>query len=320
MLRGLLIRQGLLLLHMILAILIDDVLGLVILEVFEEQERIVAGDVKKDSPGLAGWTPQPIKERGAYDRIVEAGLFGIAGATAPSVDASPPPAEEEPVETDLPLHLYGTAAAFPTDPLGTAVIQDDTTKLKHTYYLGQEVKDNRVLMEIHKRKVVLQNRLTSQKEVLLAEEASGQAEPATVARANVLRPGVPLPAGRPGPVPQPPTGVARPDGNRILIDRNELAQEFSQVNYSELYAQISPEIATDQRGNVLGLTSKNIGNIPLAQKYGFKEGDIIQKINGQTINSEQAVVDVLTKYQTANTFWVSVLRDGRPQTLVFQVK
>jgi type II secretory pathway component PulC len=83
---------------------------------------------------------------------------------------------------------------------------------------------------------------------------------------------------------------------------------------------LSPQLKKDENGNVIGITSPNIGKIPLAQKYGFKDGDVIQTINGVTIDSEQRVMEVLSRYQNAPTHYVSILRDGKPQTLVFRVE
>lgn len=308
MLRGLVIRQGLILVDLCLAMLILGVAYLAVARVFEEQERLIStGDDTALRTGATN-TPRAPRDRTAYDPIIAGRLYGPAGDTPREAPPPPGPSNGDLVETELYLRLLGTAASHPTDPLGTAVIENGTTKRVDTYYIRQAVMENVVLDQIHKGWVVLHNLTTNNREILRAEEGTPPAQPATTARG-----------------PRPPTGrsstSSRPTSpNQVIVRRNELIQELSQVNYAELYGQINPEVAQDESGNVLGLTSKNIGKVPLAQKYGFKDGDIIQMINGQRISSVENAIEVVNRFQTAPTFWVSILRDGRPQMLVFRVE
>ena len=306
MLRGLLIRQGLLIVDVFLAVLILVVGFGMVRRAFETDDAIRVAGPGVSQPGERPSLARTMPERATFESIVETDLFGPAAKT-PGATAAEPEEVLSVQETTLPLRLFGTVAAYPTDPLGTAVIENEETRLRDVYYLNQAVSDNVILKEIHHKEVRLMNKASNTLEVLRAEEmpAETAAPPGGFARG--------------GRAASSRSGVAsRP--NQVMINRSELYNELAQVNPAEFYAQISPQLKKDANGQVIGVTSPNIAKIPLAQKYGFRDGDVIQTINGVTIDSEQRIIEVLTRYQNAPTHYVSILRDGRPQTLVFRVE
>jgi len=318
MLRGLLMRQGLLLADLILALLILAVGFGLVLRAFQTDD--VATRLASPSAAAAGAEKpnyvRTMPERSTYNVVAATDLFGPAaktpGAGAAAADTEKP---LEVQETTLPLRLFGTVAAYPTDPLGSAIIENGETKVTDVYYLNQTVLDGVILKEIHHKEVRLLNTKTNVLEVLRVDETSRPAVASSSSRPVPFAPGSNRGASGPS---RGGTSATRP--NQVSINRAELMTELSQLNPAEFYAQLSPQLKKDENGNVIGITSPNIGKIPLAQKYGFKDGDVIQTINGVTIDSEQRVMEVLSRYQNAPTHYVSILRDGKPQTLVFRVE
>ena len=52
-----------------------------------------------------------------------------------------------------------------------------------------------------------------------------------------------------------------------------------------------------------------------AQKAGIKEGDIITKIGDSEVKASQSVSSLVSQYQPGERVRVSVLRDGKEQTM-----
>lgn len=91
------------------------------------------------------------------------------------------------------------------------------------------------------------------------------------------------------------------------------------VNVGELMMHHQPRIARDDDGKPLGLTATNIGAIPYASQFGFREGDIITRVNGIPIESEAQIMGLIPQFQNVRRFQVEVLRNGRTVTIPINV-
>jgi type II secretion system protein C len=74
------------------------------------------------------------------------------------------------------------------------------------------------------------------------------------------------------------------------------------------------------KGKVEGLKLTGIENIPMANVFGLKNGDIIQVINGQHVNSKQKVFQIFKKARTQPAMNIELLRDGQTKQLTFQLR
>ena len=311
MLRGLLIRQTFLAFELLLTVAILGVAGAVLAQVFEEEERL------STSAGTVSEPPAPAKvlrdptERSHYAALEASDLFG-SGAHLHKDDPaeSQEPATE--VETQLPLRLFGTVATSnPTDPLSTAVIENGDDKTLKTYYLHEAVwRDQVILAEVYKERVKLYNQSSNTYEILRAEtELPGDspAGPVSTARPGPGRPGSSFRPPPPGP------------GTPIVVKRESVVKEV-QENYSKLYDELKPREAHDRNGNVIGITADNIEQVELARRFGFKNGDVIQEINGVKIGSVKEAIEVMNRFQNDPSQRVVVMRNGRSQMLSFSVE
>ena len=52
-----------------------------------------------------------------------------------------------------------------------------------------------------------------------------------------------------------------------------------------------------------------------ADKAGLKEGDIIIKVNGEKVDSENPLASRLGKYKVGDTVELTIVRDGQEQVL-----
>ncbi|MCP4644674.1 MAG: PDZ domain-containing protein [bacterium] len=297
MLKGLLIRQVFLAVDLALAGLMVFVVYLVVMQTFGTKEDVLAeggpgaslvlgDDLDIDTPG----------PRNQYDGLVASGLFGDAASLiGPSVGPveEPPPTEAEAPKT---LRLWGTATF---QERAAAVIENaaaKTVKKINTFFVGDPVTEVHTLIEVYPRKAVLMNSQLNQREIL--EMAADDA-----------------------PVIPQATAVSRADARRnqgargySTVSRNEVVTEMS-VKGDALVKAAQPRMATDDAGNIIGITSDNLNNVPLAKKVGLKSGDIVQSVNGITIDSEDRIAEIFHRFQNATVFRLGVLRGGKQEML-----
>ena len=327
MVRSLIIRQIFRFLDMALAV---AVLGAGIVGVRQFLSPMPTVEIADDllypaSTETANLVRTP-EDRAAYDKLVKSGLFGPAGRWDPNAaPAAPPPdkAPEAEISADiedsaLSLALKGTIALEPGDPFSVAFIENTEKRERaRSFLLGQEVLENVVLELVYQREVILLNKrsVPPRRERLRMEEA----KPPRASDAGQVRMAAHMqsPPGPRSDSPPSPVSPARGPVERITVNRAELMQEVFD-NYATL-SRISPVLARDDAGNVLGLTASGIGDQPLARKLGFQEDDVLQTVNNERVDSEDKILELLEKYQNANSFRIGILRGGRPHVLTFRL-
>jgi type II secretion system protein C len=97
------------------------------------------------------------------------------------------------------------------------------------------------------------------------------------------------------------------------------SSESSRAGYmSEVFrkATIEPYVKNDRTE---GLRITGLDKIPLAEAFGFKNGDIVQTVNGQQLTSKQKAFQVLQKARTQSKVNIQILRDGKRKELSFDL-
>ena len=302
MLRGLAIRQAFLLGDWLIILLMvagacyaaAHFLGIPLGQPGAQRDDVAVAD--PGGPGVLA----AVKPRAEYERIVTSGLLGSAGKAAQEKPAAAPPPVEE--ETKLRLKLCGTSATKPRDLFASAIILNEEKNQTGTFCVGQEVVDKVTLEEVWQRKVILLNKAANRREVLRSEPdtkegAGGGAGPTT-------------------PQPKLTTGTG---GNRVTLKKQELVQDLV-ANYTDIATQIKPELYYDAEGKVAGITASNLESIPIAQKLGVKNGDVLQTVNNEVIDSEQKIRELVDKYRNSSTFRIGLLRDGKPLVVTYKLE
>ncbi len=265
------------------------------------------------------------EDRAAYNALVQSGLFGAAGRWDPNAMPAYEPEPEieiepEIAESTLSLQLKGTIALEPGDPFSVAFIEDlEKREPPRSFLIGQEVVEDVTLELVYQREVILLNMRNEppQRERLRMEDNANGSVPG--------RPTQMAGARRPSPVraqtadSSSSAQMVNSDSTveRITVNREELVQDVFE-SYSSL-STLRPELYRDDSGNVQGITAQNIGQQPLARKLGFQDNDVLQTVNNERIDSEERIMEVLQRYQNANSFRVGILRDGKPRILNFRL-
>ena len=300
MLPGLVIRQTFLAIDWLLVVLFLVGASFVVMSVLdlggsEEEDGVVpAADLEAPGVGVLA----EVKPRGEYDVIVNSGLFGQAGKDKPP---APAPVEQKVEESSLPLRLTGTSATTPKDIYATAVILNEKENTLKTYAVGQQVmpQPEVTLEEIYPRKVILFNKDKNRREVLRTDDEKARMQTASA---------------EPHPSPTP-TGPS----TTITVSKSEVVQELF-MNYADIVTQIKPEMHRDASGKIAGITASNLGSLPLAKKLDMQDGDVLQSVNNEKIDSEQKVIELVNKYRNSNMVRIGLLRDGKPITRTYRLK
>lgn len=251
-------------------------------------------------------------------KLMNLGLFGSAGrwnedeVVKPKEEEPPQPVEDTAVEdTQLNLKLIGTIALTPKDKFASACIENQDKRITAFYAVGQEVMENVILEEVYPKEVILLNKRVNptRKERLKIEDKSNllikKTEDFPTDRVRVGR-------------------VEESDQSSVKeveVNRDEIEREFI-ASYADLVTRIKPEMYRDESGKVMGVTAKNIGEIPLAKKLGFKDGDVLLAVNDEKIDSEDKIIDIIRKYSdpTLPAIKITILRDGKTMDVIYKIQ
>jgi len=251
-----------------------------------------------------------------FDKILKSGLFGNAGKW--SEDAAPkkeekeeqPPPQDTLEDTQLNLKLIGTIALSPKDRFASAFIENSDKRITAAFAIGQEVVEQVVLEEVYPKEVILLNKKVNppKRERLKLEDKSLEL----------------LKAKEENPQKQTetkPVKTNEPEKKQVDLNRDEIVQDFF-ASYADLVTRVKPELYKDAEGKVIGITAKNISEIPIAVKLGFKEGDVLTAVNDDVIDSDEKIVDLIKKYSdvTLPSVKVSILRNGNPMDIIYRIQ
>ena len=318
MLQGLAIRQVFMLLDGILVVLMLAGMSYVAFFAFKP-----SGNTKQAlaiTPTATSTPLATVKPRSEYEALVSSGLFGAAGSS--NLAAAATPLEVEEADTELHLTLKGTSATFPKDIFANAIIENKDSGITDTYQVSESVSNDATLEEVYPAKVVLFNHRTQRKEVLRIDDANqvGGAT-ATMASAVSGRKGMPPQPQNAGPNRKPNQGPAKnaARGPAISVPKQQLVEQVL-ANPSEVLTKLQPEIARDASGNPTGLTAKNIDSLPIAKTLGLQNGDVLQSVNGEMIDSVSKIAEIAGKYGNSANLNITVLRNGKPITMTYNLE
>jgi len=310
MVRGLVIRQLFLVVNLALVGLILFAAGAVVLQMINPPKAVNAelvdpGQVSDDGAGIAA----ELRERTAYNSIVENGLFGDAGrdkdAPIPEpVESALPIDDGLEEETELSLKLWAVTSLSPRSPFASASIEDTSQRTGgQLFHIGNSVVENVTLEEVHPRWVVLLNKRETPpvRERLSMDEEEGENATASAASGARARNTTTLPS------------------QEVEIDRNDFINELT-VNYADLLTKVKPELYRDENGKVAGITAADIADVPLAKQLGLENGDVLQTVNNEQIDSEQKILEMVQKYQDAGSFRIGIMRNGKQKIITYNFR
>ncbi len=197
----------------------------------------------------------------SFKVITERNLFGSLDKASEDVNKE----EIEELEvTSLKIALLGTVTG--NEQNAFAVIEETDKRKQGLYKIGDSVQ-NATVKKILREKVVL--RVGTKDEILTMEESAASRRD----------------KGR-----GPSKSTAR--GSTITVNRKDIQSSLKDINKLMSEVRIRPHFKDGQSD---GLSVSRIKGGSVFSKLGLRNGDIVQKINGEPINSPDEVLALYEK-------------------------
>lgn len=222
----------------------------------------------------------------SFQVITGRNLFG-------SLDKASKDVNEEEIEelelTSLKIALLGTVTG--SEQNAFAVIEETDKRKQGLYKIGDSVQ-NATVKKILREKVVLT--VGTKDEILTMEESAASRRD----------------KGR-----GPSKSTAR--GSTITINRKDIQNSLKDINKLMSEVRIRPHFKDGQSD---GLSVSRIKGGSIFSKLGLRNGDIVQKINGEPINSPDEVLALYEKLKSGSRVSLEVTRKGEPKTMNYRFR
>ncbi len=222
----------------------------------------------------------------SFQVITGRNLFG-------SLDKASEDVNEEEIEelelTSLKIALLGTVTG--SEQNAFAVIEETDKRKQGLYKIGDSVQ-NATVKKILREKVVL--RVGTKDEILTMEESAAS-------RRDKRR--------------RPSKSTER--GSTITVSRKDIQNSLKDINNLMSQVRIRPHF---KDGKSDGLSVSRIKGGSIFSKLGLRNGDIVQKINGEPINSPDEVLMLYEKLKSGSRVSLEVTRKGEPKTMNYRFR
>jgi general secretion pathway protein C len=262
----------------------------------------VAGGAPAHLPSLLGAEPSVTvnRPRVFYNAISQRDIFNLVPVTEA-------PAE---VATNLHIKLLGTSTLSLSQPF--IIVEDDNNHEQSLYRMGDEIPDAGKLVGVYKDHAII---LHQGRRIKIEMPTDQNAAPAEI---------LPRPFGLPGGTFRhfmrgraSQSGVREIDPNRYVLDRSTLNNSLS--NMAALFTQVRavPNLGPD--GQSHGFKLSEIQPDSIFQQIGLRDGDVLTGVSGQTVGDPAKAMELLTTLRNQNSISVTVMRDGQPVQLQYNI-
>jgi type II secretory pathway component PulC len=108
------------------------------------------------------------------------------------------------------------------------------------------------------------------------------------------------------------------EGKTTVIAKS-LAEKMKNDNTS-IISSIAIKLSTDASGKPNGYKVASVENGSLAQKLGIMTDDVLQEVNGYQLKTAEDTKKAQDALKSASRFEVKVLRQGKPETLRYEIR
>lgn len=234
------------------------------------------------------------KASGVDDSWKDVSLFGQADKKEEVKPVPNAPAQA----SKLNIKLIGTVVA---GDKSAAMLMKSGGKEHEVFFLGESIQPNVKLVEVFATEIVIDN--AGKRENIsieggeLTAVASKHSQPA---RQSVRSP-------------------RRPTHQRVdrKIDKGHLQNQMR--NFSTLLSQarVKPHF-TDKKAD--GFTISEIVKGSLYEEIGLQNGDVIQKVNGESVTSAEQAMRMYKELQNSTFIDVEINRDGSTQQVSYTIQ
>lgn len=208
------------------------------------------------------------------------------------------------VKSNLPYILIGTAVHFNPEDSGCTIMDDK--KIHGFYKIGDQMQQVTIAAIKRKRVEFLNNGVLEY--VAFSELALESNKPSSLV--SGWRPPS-ADAGGGGSRAISDTIVAI-DENRYIIDRREVENAFDNLNNLLREARVIP----DKSGFKFVAIKRN----SIYSKLGLKRGDVLQRVNGVSIETPEKAFQVFQQLKNQDSIVIDLVRGGVGKTLEYEIR
>lgn len=268
--------------------------------------RLIAPDEVPETPALAAVggdgpsSPGVSRPRGLtieqyLEGIMRRNLFDVSVIATWNPQPAGGPGEGV-VKTELHLKLLGTIVARPETLSSALIVDEDKKDLPKAYSIGHKIYD-RFVVSIEKDRVGLQ-------------KADGAIEYVTMNDGLVAS--VADEGGEGG------EGVAQTGDGKYTVAKDVFDKNINDLESLSKMGRALLHRGPDGEYDGYRLSAIRKGTLP--DQLGIKNGDIIQSVNGQPLNSMQAAMDAYNTMKSQQNFCFTVSRRGTPVEMCYDVR
>lgn len=265
---------------------------------------MLAAPIKLGSPNPPVMTSSASYSK--FQSIVNKNIFSLSGDvpdTLASLKSNDPAAggsgkDNVPVPSTLPINLIGTLVhSNPQKSL--ANIEIKSKNLAIAVRAGNTIDTLAKLESVERGKIIIRNLNNNRLEYLELKEASKLSFSASKG------------ASGEGDIKQ----VAP---NKYEIKKSDVLKYTADL--SNVLQQAAMVPARGPGGEILGFRFVNIQADSIYTKLGFQVGDMIKKVNGEPIDSPAKALELYGALKNNNKISITSDRDGREQTIDYDIK
>ena len=236
-----------------------------------------------------------IPSRASYGIITERNIFNSDGVIATEFRADRDFDPNKAVPTTLPIDLLGTMVH--DDPaMSIAVIKVRSEKIAEVLHRGETLADLADLVGIERGKVFFVNKQSKRMEF---------------AQIPIDKK---LPLGEFGTV---APGIVQKEEREFAVDRQTIKQYTSDLGSLLQQARAVPKMGAN--GQMEGFRIDWIQQGSVFEKLGLKPGDVLRSVNGEKLESPAKAMELYNALRSANNVQLDIDRNGRPESLSFNV-
>jgi serine protease Do len=101
-----------------------------------------------------------------------------------------------------------------------------------------------------------------------------------------------------------------------VLSNGKVSRAYIGVNYLSVTPDVAKEykLSVDDGAYVYAANGSAVASGSPAEKAGLRNGDIITKVNNDTIGKQGSLASIIGQYQPGNTVTLTYIRDGKQQT------
>ncbi len=201
------------------------------------------------------------------------------------------------VKTELHVKLLGTIVARPETLSSALMVDEDKKDLPKAYSIGHKLYD-RIVVSIEKDRVGLQ-------------KGDGSIEYVTMNDGIVAA----VAGDEAG---EGMEGVSQSGDNKYTVSKDLFDKNINDIESLSKMGRALLHRGPDGEYDGYRLSAIRKGTLP--DQLGIKNGDIIQSVNGQPLNSMQSAMEAYNTMKSQQNFCFTVSRRGTPVEMCYDVR